>query len=755
MFKSVFTFARKAMKKSNRMKTTISKYVVVAGLLFCIALLLILGSSSMEMLMNRLRILNIEVTEDMSDSFFIMPKESDSYKFLIVNAPDDFISYLDEAQKIDDGFDYATAELDSPYDFINCGKLMREAGACSAAVFPSDVNRAKASGEPYKILTYSLTDNLNNDIAEEYLKTIVGDYSDYVHESEGLPTPEIVSSTPVLYAVPFKSFDRSLIGIIGVVPLVIFIIILFSVMTGGTNVIAGEKERGTFAAVILTPVPRSSIVIGDIFGISILALIPSLILCLVVHIFNFIRGGHQSLGGLLIAFLLVITFTWFAAALTVLISVLNRSVISAQTAFLPVFLLMLGIGVTCIQKLGVFEKYLLYFPIYGHFFGIGNALAAGWGYFESYKIAALTCCLITLLITVGLVALSSALLKNERFMTNAGGISAREIKKASRKSLANFDIGPILHHILFPIVVLSVVQLLALIPTAIKYMQDSAFADFISNLQNVETMTDLIGTVSEIFATFMNDPVFLISMTFGYVLLVLIYCLRIRVFEKNPHPLQGLCFTGSRPLIKYLGGLLLGFALLSSVCLILIATGNLTFNGLGVNSSNCLVILSGIPMWFIQGASEEIMFRGYMIPRLTSKYNKVFALIFSSFLFAVFHGANIGFTPLAGINLFLIAFMFALIYLLTDSIWITCAAHTAWNFCQGSLYGLEVSGSSSGASVIASSYTPSARAFMTGGAFGPEGGLAVTIVTLVAMAIVIFLMWRKGMFSKSKSADLV
>lgn len=754
MFKSVFTFARKAMKKSNQMKTTISPHVVILGLLFCTALLLVLGSASVEMLVNRLRVLNIEVGEDLTDSIFLIPEESDNHKFLIVNAPDDFIVYLDEAKTIDDSFDYATAELESPYDFINCGKLMHEAGACSAAVFPSTGDLYLSSGEPYKILTYSLTDDLDNDIAEEHLKSILGDYSTYVHESKGLPTPKIESSTPVLYAVPFKSFDRSLIGIVGVVPLVIFIFILFCVMTGGTNVIAGEKERGTFAAVILTPVPRSSIVIGDIFGISVLALIPSLILCLVIHFYNLI-SGHQSLVGLLIAFLLVITFTWFAAALTVLISVLNRSIISAQTAFLPIFLLMLGIGVTCIQKLGVFEKYLLYFPIYGHFFGIGNALAVGWGYFESYKLAALTCCLITLLLTVGLVALSSALLKNERFMTNAGGVSAREIKKASRKSIANFDIGPILHHTLFPIVVLSVVQLLALIPTAIKYMQDAAFADFISNLQNVETMTDLIGTVSEIFATFMNDPVFLISMTFGYVLLVLIYCLRIRIFEKNPHPLQGLCFTGSRPLIKYLVGLLLGFTLLSSVCLILILTGNLTFNGLGVNSSNCLVILSGIPMWFIQGASEEIMFRGYMIPRLTSKYNKIFAVIFSSFLFAVFHGANIGFTPLAGINLFLIAVMFALIYLLTDSIWITCAAHTAWNFCQGSLYGLEVSGSTSGASVIASSYTSKARAFMTGGAFGPEGGLAVTIVTLVAMTIVIFLMWRKGMFSKSKSADLV
>lgn len=232
-------------------------------------------------------------------------------------------------------------------------------------------------------------------------------------------------------------------------------------------------------------------------------------------------------------------------------------------------------------------------------------------------------------------------------------------------------------------------------------------------------------------------------MTIGYVVLIYCYVIKIKFNEHSKHPLNSLGIYKEKFGINYLKGALIGFTMLSVVCLILVATNNLSFNGIAFTIDKFPILLLSIPMWFIQGASEEVMFRGYMLNRVKNKYGTVFAVIFSSVLFALLHGANIGFTLLAGINLFLIAVLFALTYLKTNSLVITCAMHTAWNFCQGTLYGLEVSGSSSSLAILASSYSKTATDLFTGGKFGPEGGIGVTIVTIITLIIVFVIPDRK------------
>ena len=737
MIKSTLIFMRRAMRKGNKLKSKVSDATVIAVLAFAIAIFtMVIG---LLIALTHYKVNTIYYTYHQEEYVFAdYDMYEDDYKgLLFVNSPDSFIGFL-EKQPESKHFEYRLANMDAPYDFVTVGEMMHHEHCCVAVVFPENSNELLDNDDPLDALTYVRTDNLMFTDAELFLEDFLKAYNEYLTTEKGYPQVTIQSSDITITPVSNSNYDNKLIGLIGIAPLIIFIIILYSTMTSGTNVIAGEKERGTFAAVILTPVPRSSVIVGNVLGISVLSSIPAAAVCLIAFGFN-----RFNIPGLIVSLLLVCSFAIFIASVTILISVINQSVVSAQTAFLPIFLIILGIAFNSIQQLGAFNKSFLYFPIYGHFFGLGNAMAAGHGYYRGYIPAALVCVLITLLISVGIMMLSTKLLKNEKFMTNEGGLSAKEIRK-SKKQRQSFDIGPMISHALFPVIVLSVVQMLALIPTAISYMGNSQYSNFIRGLKDVTEFKDLIKVTTDILAKFLSDPMFLISMTLGYVLLVAIYCLKIFIFERDKHPLQSMGFKGEHRLFKYLIGLVLGFGLLTSVCLILIATGNLEFHGFAVNSSNVWIILSGIPMWFIQGASEEIMFRGYMIPRLEKKYNNIFAVIYSSFLFALLHGANIGFTFLAGFNLFIIAIFFALLYLYTDSLWLTCAAHTAWNFCQGSLYGLEVSGSESGASIVASSYTSNASSLFTGGAFGPEGGLAVTAVTVVGIVIISFLLWKKS-----------
>ena len=69
--------------------------------------------------------------------------------------------------------------------------------------------------------------------------------------------------------------------------------------------------------------------------------------------------------------------------------------------------------------------------------------------------------------------------------------------------------------------------------------------------------------------------------------------------------------------------------------------------------------------------------------------------------------------------------------------------HTIWNFCQGNFFGLEVSGNPQSASILASNYTASSRDLLTGGGFGPEGGLCVTAVIAAGFIVLFFLTKRK------------
>ena len=105
---------------------------------------------------------------------------------------------------------------------------------------------------------------------------------------------------------------------------------------------------------------------------------------------------------------------------------------------------------------------------------------------------------------------------------------------------------------------------------------------------------------------------------------------------------------------------------------------------------------------------------------------------------------------MASVNLALIAFLYALIYLLTGDIWMTSAMHTAWNMSQGNIFGLQVSGNDSANSIVSAIYGQNANSLITGGDFGPEGGLATTAVTVVCMIVVIILLVRKNKRASAK-----
>ena len=714
------------------------------------------------------------------------------YNIVVVNAPESFVKYNEstqaardqEAQDYGDRYNYfrnrnitsfeysydgygwtefVYKETDALYDFVTFGEWMRDNDAYLTVVFPSNFDKLiddRQNGltdiKP-EILTYYRTNSMEYSAMKDgFINEYLSGYQSQIRADYGLLITSVEDSEILDYPIAtrdmeygFKAVTQNLNRTF--VPILLFIILLYTSMSIGTNVIAGQKERGTFTGILLTPMPRYNIVLGYLLGVVLKAMIPAGIAAFIIELLTF----NFSITCLLAIMLYLLVLELFIASLTIMISVINDTVVSAQTAFLPIFLVLVSVCVTCIQSAQDRLEFYLYLPVHGQFYGIGDA------YNGTVDPAALaSSSFLTLIIAVIAIVVAVRLLYSERYTVSVETIKDRDMSKRGigyfieklNKSTDHFNY--IITEIFYPLFTLSFYQFLAMIPVVVSYMRKAEYSSYIQDLANVGTVSDIVTKSFEVISIFFTDPLYLGLMTVGYVAIIIHYIVhskrffKIKKFKdtcaKVGYPLT----SGKRIATHYLSGLVIGFAMLSATVGIMYATGQITFAGFNLNMSGIGVFLLNLLMWIPQGASEEIMFRGYMIPAFANRYKRVVAVAVSSILFSAFHSLNKGYTPLASVNLAIIAVLFALIYFLTDDIWMTSAIHTAWNLTQGNIYGLQVSGNNAANSVIMTVYDKNYSALITGGDFGPEGGLAVTIVTAACIIIVSILLARKTIKAK-------
>jgi membrane protease YdiL (CAAX protease family) len=155
-----------------------------------------------------------------------------------------------------------------------------------------------------------------------------------------------------------------------------------------------------------------------------------------------------------------------------------------------------------------------------------------------------------------------------------------------------------------------------------------------------------------------------------------------------------------------------------------------------------LGVAATLLFFLVQGPAEEVVFRGYLLPVLSARGTIVTGVVVSSILFGLLHSLNpnMGILPL--VNITLAGVMFALYALVEEGLWGVFGLHSAWNWVQGNVLGLAVSGSTLGPSLIR--LQEAGPDWLTGGAFGPEGSLFVTLL-LTALSIGLgWQLWRKG-----------
>lgn len=178
-------------------------------------------------------------------------------------------------------------------------------------------------------------------------------------------------------------------------------------------------------------------------------------------------------------------------------------------------------------------------------------------------------------------------------------------------------------------------------------------------------------------------------------------------------------------------GFLLGFLMMSAIFLVELASGYVAveWRGLGVMDSAWLMISAGV-FFLVAAVSEEVLFRGYLFQTLMQMITFVPAMVLMAVLFALGHRNNPHATMYGIINVGLAAVWLSFAYLKTRGLWLPCGLHFGWNFTQTSIYGFPTSGADFADKTIVR-LTQSGPEWITGGAFGPEGGGLATLMLLV------------------------
>ena len=259
----------------------------------------------------------------------------------------------------------------------------------------------------------------------------------------------------------------------------------------------------------------------------------------------------------------------------------------------------------------------------------------------------------------------------------------------------------------------------------------------------------LIGSLATVplYLALSNVPLFfnnqnllsLLITLFSFAFISLLIFFRVKVIEKRS--LSSIGFNKNNWLKKYSLGFLIGLVMMSIIVLILLSFGYITVEKnpiqvVGISAiSSILVILFG---WIIQGATEEIVTRGWLLNVLSTKYNIGVGLLISSTLFGLMHLTNPNVNYIAVINIILVGLFYGLYVIKTNDLWAVCGMHIAWNFAQGNIFGFEVSGLDvSVGSLIDLNLV--GNNVITGGAFGPEAGIISTFILLVSIGILLFI----------------
>ena len=186
-------------------------------------------------------------------------------------------------------------------------------------------------------------------------------------------------------------------------------------------------------------------------------------------------------------------------------------------------------------------------------------------------------------------------------------------------------------------------------------------------------------------------------------------------------------------------GLLAGFLIMAAV--VGVAALIDVYNIVGEGSLRDLVpaILS---LALFPAVTEELVFRGILFRWIEEFGGSWAALLLTSAFFGLAHLGNPNASPVAAFAIAVEAgVLLGGVYMLTRSLWAPIGLHAAWNFTQGQIFDVPVSGIDSNGLVEMRLSGPE---LLSGGPFGLEASLIAVVIATAVGAWVVVLAVRKG-----------
>jgi len=213
-----------------------------------------------------------------------------------------------------------------------------------------------------------------------------------------------------------------------------------------------------------------------------------------------------------------------------------------------------------------------------------------------------------------------------------------------------------------------------------------------------------------------------------------------RFFEGLPFRALGVWFTKNwfKDLCIGLG---LGGVTLVIGVLIAVVFGGLSFRyDADYGTAAILVTLFvSFAVFAVAAAFEEVLCRGYILQTFMRAGFVWPAIIGTSILFGAGHLANPGASWISVANTILAGVWFGVAYMKTRTLWLPIGMHFMWNWTQGSIFGIEVSGLKDILKAPVLQEIDHGPAWLTGGDYGIEASIACTIALVVSTVAIYFL----------------
>ncbi len=233
-----------------------------------------------------------------------------------------------------------------------------------------EIVQVKTYYNPSEEYSRAAFDAISTGALEMYRQTLL---AERVDDMQKLTVFTVNSDNPDMIIQDDQKAGGKVLGTM--LPYFVTILLFAGAMGIGTDMVAGEKERGTMASLLVSPIKRSSIVLGKVFALMIISGVSSVVYvaAMVVFMPQMLGGASgEDLGisltlsaqqiGMLALLLVAIAFLY--SAIIVLVSVFAKTVKEASSYVMPMYMLVLVLGIMTMFTTDAPKSWFYMLPIY-------------------------------------------------------------------------------------------------------------------------------------------------------------------------------------------------------------------------------------------------------------------------------------------------------------------------------------------------------------------------------------------------------